>query len=568
VTGRARVGSLAASPTMVGAITTLIVIVAVFLAYNANNGLPFVPVYRVSAEMCNAARLAPNNEVRVGGTRVGVVESIETIDSPASSGCQTEAGSSASQAAKLNLKLDQSAKPIPEDSTIRVRYRSSFGLKYLEVTRGASDTGLPEGGTLPIAQAQQQTEFDDINNTFDTPTRESSRQVLQGFGDAFAARGASLNQAIESLSPLFTNLRPVARALADPTTQLARFFPELADAARIVAPVAIDNAEQFTHGAIAFGAIASDPDALRDTISNGPPTLQQGIESLPVQAPFLRDFAEFSRLLRPGVRDLRVALPVLNAAVSRGVKVLPRTVQMNRDLTDVMNNLNALVAEPSTKISLTRLGDFFDGASSAGRKIVPYQTVCNYWNFWFAYLTSHFGLPDAFGFSERVVPPGVPGATSPPDEWPANPLNNYSGGQADGRHSTSPGIDLTPPLPSPPFPPGFPGANQNAGIFDPLPANPDDPDGPAGPVTADPADDHVQPILHGNPYGPSGTKQAPNCQAGQTGYALGEALLPNQNPDNPTFGVQNITASAGVPPVGTTDLFLTQRGDRIFWKGD
>ena len=33
----------AASPTLVGAITTLIVILAVFLAYNANNGLPFVP---------------------------------------------------------------------------------------------------------------------------------------------------------------------------------------------------------------------------------------------------------------------------------------------------------------------------------------------------------------------------------------------------------------------------------------------------------------------------------------------------------------------------------------------
>ena len=88
---------------MVGAITTLIVIVAVFLAYNANNGLPFVPVYRVSAEMCNASRLAPNNEVRIGGNRVGVVESIETVDlgsaadpddptDVTSDGCQTAAG--------------------------------------------------------------------------------------------------------------------------------------------------------------------------------------------------------------------------------------------------------------------------------------------------------------------------------------------------------------------------------------------------------------------------------------------------------------------------------------------
>src|SRR4051794_15225521 len=69
--------TLAASPTMVGAVTTLIVIVAVFLAYNANNGLPFVPVYRVSVVVPNAARMVKNNEVRIGGARVGVVESIE-----------------------------------------------------------------------------------------------------------------------------------------------------------------------------------------------------------------------------------------------------------------------------------------------------------------------------------------------------------------------------------------------------------------------------------------------------------------------------------------------------------
>ena len=48
--GRGVSSTIAASPTMVGAVTTLIVIVAVFLAYNANNGLPFVPVYRVSVE--------------------------------------------------------------------------------------------------------------------------------------------------------------------------------------------------------------------------------------------------------------------------------------------------------------------------------------------------------------------------------------------------------------------------------------------------------------------------------------------------------------------------------------
>ena len=234
MTGRSRVQSLAASPTMVGAITTLIVIVAVFLAYNANNGLPFVPVYRISAEIPNAARLGPNNEVRIGGTRAGVVESIET----------TTNTTNGEQAAKLNLKLDKSADPLPEDTTVKVRYRSSFGLKYLELSRGTGP-GLPQGGTLPIEQSSEQTEFDDIGNTFDTPTREASRTNLQEFGAAFAGRGASLNQAIESFNPLFQNLKPVAEILNSPATNLARFFPELGDAARIVAPVAADNAEQF-----------------------------------------------------------------------------------------------------------------------------------------------------------------------------------------------------------------------------------------------------------------------------------------------------------------------------------
>jgi ABC-type transporter Mla subunit MlaD len=534
--GRARVGSLAASPTMVGAITTLIVIVAVFLAYNANNGLPFVPTYRVSAEICDAARLGPNNEVRIGGNRVGVVESIDTVSAPPNSGCEAADGSSASTVAKLNLKLDKSAEPLPADSTIRVRYRSSFGLKYLEISRGTSETGLPEGASLPLAQSNPQVEFDDVYNTFDTATRENSQRVLQGFGDAFAARGASLNEAIGALNPLFANLKPVSRALADPATQLVRFFPELADAARIVAPVAVDNAEQFTNGAIAFGAISSDPQALRDTISGGPPVLEAGLRSLPVQRPFLADFAEFSRLLRPGVRYLRASLPTLNQAVSLGAKVLPRTVQMNHDLKDVMSNLNDLVADPSTLTSLNRLGDAFNLVQDAGQKIVPAQTVCDYWNYWVTYLTSHFELPTPFGFAERVIPPSIAGTTSP-STFPRNPMDNYSGGQGDGRFSSG---ALTP------------AADQ--GVFSPLNTNATTNNG--------------IPILHGNPYGPSVTDGKPNCQAGQTGYALGEALIPGQSPDNPTFGVQNISKAAGVPPLGKTDLFLEQDGKRDFWAGD
>ncbi len=51
-------------------------VVAVFLSYNANNGLPFVPTYDVTVQVPDAAGLVRGNEVRIGGKRVGVIEEI------------------------------------------------------------------------------------------------------------------------------------------------------------------------------------------------------------------------------------------------------------------------------------------------------------------------------------------------------------------------------------------------------------------------------------------------------------------------------------------------------------
>ena len=64
---------LASNPILIGAVTVLVATVAVFLAYNANNGLPFVPTTTVKVRVSNGANLVKGNEVRSGGSRVGVV---------------------------------------------------------------------------------------------------------------------------------------------------------------------------------------------------------------------------------------------------------------------------------------------------------------------------------------------------------------------------------------------------------------------------------------------------------------------------------------------------------------
>ena len=62
--------SIVANPVLVGAVTTLVVVVAVFLAYNANSGLPFVPTTELKFQVSSGANLLPGNDVREGGTMV------------------------------------------------------------------------------------------------------------------------------------------------------------------------------------------------------------------------------------------------------------------------------------------------------------------------------------------------------------------------------------------------------------------------------------------------------------------------------------------------------------------
>lgn len=532
---------LASSPTMVGAITTLIVVVAVFLAYNANNGLPFVATYQVQVEVPNASRLVRNNEVRIGGNRVGVISEIEAVQATGSDPGESNV------AALLSLKIDSDVGGIPEDSIFRVRYKSSFGLKFLDITRGdgpiapeafrfigTNDNDDPSDSDdliLSIDEVAEnenagdgtfidQTEFDEIGNTFDQRTRNAGRQNLLGYGTGFAGRGASLNQAIESLNPLLSDLKPVAEALTKKRTRFERLFPELGDSARIVAPVAKQQAELFTNMAVTFGALSDDPEALKAAISEGPSTLETGIRVLPAQRTFLAEFSDLSERLNPGVEQLRRALPDLNDAIDTGTPVLRKTPQTNEDLKGVFSAVEDLVEMPTTLSTIKRLKSTFGDSAELAGFVGPAQTVCNYWNYTFAGpLTEHISERDSVGYTQRVAliatPPGsltidaggIP-LTIPGEVQTGLSIGGYSGVQANGKFLT--------------------------GEFEP----------------------RTLPILHANPTGPTG-QNGSDCQPGQTGYLLGDLRIPGQGKSNPAVGVPDLPGDRGI-----SDVYWKSNGDR------
>src|SRR3954451_12862207 len=203
--------SIVANPVLVGAVTVLVIIVAVFLAYNANNGLPFVPTYELRADVPSGAKLVPGNDIREGGHRIGVV-----------TGLNSKKLKDGTAGAEIVMKLDKKASPLPADTSLKVRPRSALGLKYVELERGTSKDTLPAGATITAGEEAIAPELQEFFNIFDQKTRDNVERNLTGFGNAFAGRGISINQALESFPGFLQRVPTVMNVLA--TSNLARFF--------------------------------------------------------------------------------------------------------------------------------------------------------------------------------------------------------------------------------------------------------------------------------------------------------------------------------------------------------
>ena len=327
--GRGVGATLSASPTMVGAITVLIAVVTVFLAYNANSGLPFVPTYNIAVEVPNAEKLVRGNEVRMGGVRIGQITSI-TPETDLETG---------ELHAELALALDPDVEPLPEDSTVTVRARSALGLKYLELEPGESDEGFESGSVVPVSSSRPAGDIDDFLETFDEPTRIAAQANLVEFGNALAGRGPDINAALGELPGVLENLEPVMENLSAPDTRLERFISALAASAAEVAPVAAEQAEMFVNLDTTFTALASVAPSLSETIAETPPTFIVAEETLPTIRPFLANSAGLFNELRPGVQALTASAPTIADALEAGVDPLNDSPRLNRELAPTAQSL-------------------------------------------------------------------------------------------------------------------------------------------------------------------------------------------------------------------------------------
>ena len=411
---RSGLTGVASSPVLIGAVTVLVVLVAVFLAYNANNGLPFVSTYNLYAEVPNADALVKGNDVRIGGVLVGRVKSAVPV-----------ALGNGRFAAKLSLSLDKEVEPLPVNSTMIIRPKSPLGLKYLQISPGNSSKGFSAGETIPLSAARPEpVDIDQFFDMFNTKTRAAIRVNEAGFGNASGRSWPTAKRSLRLASQPGDQRRAGTWHACRPTDQLRWLL------ARARGSLG-DPSPQWPRPRPASSSPSMRPSApspasrpyIQETISKSPSTLDAANADLPVLRPFLHDSQRFFTAFQPGAAALAKTSPTIAAAERAGIPALNALPTLNAQLVPTAEALLAFQNAPGVFNGLDLLIDTNHTLGPAISFIAPAQTTCNYLTLAFkgiAGTTSEGnGLGNWLNFIS-FAPPEGPNSEGSPSSAPAN----------------------------------------------------------------------------------------------------------------------------------------------------
>jgi phospholipid/cholesterol/gamma-HCH transport system substrate-binding protein len=263
-------------------------------------GLPSLrETYRVQALMPMSGSLTAGARVTMAGAKVGRITEVRRQG----------------VAALVSMQLeDDRVTPIPRDTRVALRERTPVGENYLTLFPGRSRATLASGDTLPMTQADEHVDIDQLLSVLQGQTRGRARQMIQALGASLDGQGARLNDLVGGVAGALADGSHVVRVLADDRAQVGRLVEQLGDLARAVGDRGA-AVQQLGHQAlVTFRAIGGQDDDLRRLLDGLPPTLSQvrktstTVRSVTKRAtPVLADLAVAVRQVRPAVRRLRPA---------------------------------------------------------------------------------------------------------------------------------------------------------------------------------------------------------------------------------------------------------------------
>jgi phospholipid/cholesterol/gamma-HCH transport system substrate-binding protein len=320
-----------------GALALAVALAVWLLLFKGDGGTEYTLLFQ------SAGQLVKDDDVQVGGRRVGSVRDIELTND--------------NQAA-IKITVQEPYAPLREGTQAIIRLTSLSGIanRYIALTPAPGDAKeLPEGATLNQQSTTDVVDLDQIFNTLDEKTSGDLAGVIKGFATQYDGKGVETGQSIKYFNPLLSSSRTLVQEVTEDEGALTRFLVNSSRAVTAIAERRDDLADLVSNTNETASAIGAENAALARALGLLPTTLRRAnttfvnlratLDDLDVlvaeSKPATKDLAPFLRELRPLIEDSRPVIHDLRIAVTQP--------GANNDLTDATRKMPRLqrVASPA-----------------------------------------------------------------------------------------------------------------------------------------------------------------------------------------------------------------------------
>ncbi|MBK5218659.1 MAG: MCE family protein [Thermoleophilia bacterium] len=363
------------------------VIVLAIVFFSGGGGHKYTLVFQ------NAGQLVPDNQVLVGGSPVGSVDSIDLTDD---------------NLAAVHVEVDQE---LHEGTTAVIRATSLSGVAnhYVSISPGPnSNPALDDDAELGLASTTTPIDIDQFFNTFPPSVRKGLSDFIKGNASIYSGRGEDANESYKFFGPALNRTGAFVGELNADQRLLERFIVSSADLATTVADRGEQLSSAISNANTAFDAIASQTVAFDQTLQRLPPVMRQSNTTFVNLRAALDDLDPLVETAKPATKNLAPFLAELRPVLSKFIP-FTRNLRLTVSRPGAANDAAELLAALPTVQS--RASSAFPHSEAA---ITAFQPNLNFAR---SYTTDLFsavgklgqaaGYYDANGHYVRVSPSGL-----------------------------------------------------------------------------------------------------------------------------------------------------------------
>ncbi len=319
-------GTTPARIAVIAALAVAVIVLAIVLL-SGGGGHKYTLIFQ------NAGQLVPDNQVLIGGSPAGTVESIGLTDN---------------NLAEVHVEVEQE---LHEGTTATIRATSLSGVAnhYVSISPGPnSNPALEEGAELGLSSTTTPVDIDQLFNTFPPPVRRALGQFIRGNATIYSGQGKKGNESYKYFGTALNRSSAFAHELNADQRLLTKFIVSSARLSTAVAGRGEQLSSAISNANTAFSSIASQNEAFDQTLRELPPVLRQSNTTFVNLRAALDDLEPLVETAKPATKELAPFLselrPVFQKLVpfTRNLKLVVHQPGKGNDAADLLATLPAV----------------------------------------------------------------------------------------------------------------------------------------------------------------------------------------------------------------------------------